>query len=215
MRLRMYVTLPDLASARQLANDLLLARIEDQHMHFLARRGTDLGELHEASYLQKTDAVHGASTGLVIGGVVGVLRRAAAGVLPARRAHRAAGRRADRRAGRRRARHLGREHGRAAGAQLAPEGLRPRHRGGQDPADARRARGPLRGDPRRSSRAPIPRPRTAAASRPCRRSRRADSLLHARTTTSSWRSCWRSLAVGRDVRTSRPRTKRFTSALYQ
>ena len=73
MRLRMYVTLPDLASARRLANDLLLARIEDKHMHFLARRGTDLGELHEASYLQKTDAVHGAFTGLVIGGVVGVL----------------------------------------------------------------------------------------------------------------------------------------------
>lgn len=73
MRLRMYVTLPDLASARKLADDLLLARIEDRHMHFLARRGTDLGELHEASYLQKTDAVHGAFTGLVIGGVVGVL----------------------------------------------------------------------------------------------------------------------------------------------
>jgi hypothetical protein len=73
MRLRMYVTLPDLASARKLANDLLLSRIEDRHMHFLARRGTDLGELHEASYLQKTDAVHGAFTGLVIGGVVGVL----------------------------------------------------------------------------------------------------------------------------------------------
>jgi hypothetical protein len=69
----MYVTLPDLASARRLADDLLLARIEDRHMHFLARRGTDLGELHEASYLQKTDAVHGAFTGLVIGGVVGVL----------------------------------------------------------------------------------------------------------------------------------------------
>jgi hypothetical protein len=73
MRLRMYVTLPDVASARQLANDLLLARVEDRHMHFLARRGTELGELHEASYLQKTDAVHGAMTGLVIGGVVGVL----------------------------------------------------------------------------------------------------------------------------------------------
>lgn len=73
MRLRMYVTLPDLAAARQLANDLLLARIEDRHMHFLARRGTDLGELHEANYLQKTDAMHGAFTGLVIGGVVGVV----------------------------------------------------------------------------------------------------------------------------------------------
>jgi uncharacterized membrane protein YeaQ/YmgE (transglycosylase-associated protein family) len=69
----MYVTLPDVASARRLANDLLLARIEDRHMHFLARRGTDLGELNEASYLQKTDAVHGAFVGLVIGGVMGAV----------------------------------------------------------------------------------------------------------------------------------------------
>ena len=69
----MYVTLPDLASARQLANDLLLARIEDKHMHFLARRGTDLGELHQASYLQKTDTVHGAFVGLVIGGLMGAV----------------------------------------------------------------------------------------------------------------------------------------------
>ncbi|HXN15370.1 MAG TPA: DUF1269 domain-containing protein, partial [Usitatibacter sp.] len=72
MRLRMYVTLPDLTSAKKLADDLLLARIEDRHMHFLARRGTDLGELHEASYLHKTDTVHGAFVGLVIGGVMGV-----------------------------------------------------------------------------------------------------------------------------------------------
>ncbi len=73
MRLRMYVTLPDLASARRLADDLLLARIEDRHMHFLARRGTDLGELHEASYMQKTDTMHGAFVGLVIGGIMGTV----------------------------------------------------------------------------------------------------------------------------------------------
>ena len=73
MKLRMYVTLPDVASARQLANDLLLARVEDKCMHFLARRGTDLGELHEASYLQKTDTVHGAFVGFVIGGLMGVI----------------------------------------------------------------------------------------------------------------------------------------------
>ena len=73
MKLRMYVTLPDVASARKLADDLLLARIEDRHMHFLARRGTDLGELHEASYLMKTDTVHGAFTGMVLGGILGVL----------------------------------------------------------------------------------------------------------------------------------------------
>ena len=71
MRLRMYVTLPDVSSARKLANDLLLARIEDKHMHFLARRGTDLGELNEASYLQKTDTVHGAFVGFVIGALMG------------------------------------------------------------------------------------------------------------------------------------------------
>ena len=73
MRLRMYVTLPDVQSARNLANDLLLARIEDKHMHFLARRGTDLGELREASYLHKTDTVHGAFVGMVIGGTLGAL----------------------------------------------------------------------------------------------------------------------------------------------
>jgi len=69
----MYVTLPDVASARSVANDLLLARIEDRHMRFLARRGTDLGELNEASYFHKTDAIHGAFVGLVIGGVLGAL----------------------------------------------------------------------------------------------------------------------------------------------
>ena len=73
MRLRMYVTLPDVASARKLADDLLLARIEDRRMHFLARRGTDLGELHQATYLQKTDAVNAAFRGLLVGGVMGVL----------------------------------------------------------------------------------------------------------------------------------------------
>lgn len=73
MRLRMYVLLPDLDSARRVADDLLLARIEDRHMKFLARRGTDLGDLHEASYLEKTDAWHGAFTGMVLGGAVGAL----------------------------------------------------------------------------------------------------------------------------------------------
>jgi len=73
MRLRMYVTLPDVASARKLADDLLLARIEDKRMHFLARRGTDLGELHQASYLQKTDTVNAFFKGGLIGAVMGVV----------------------------------------------------------------------------------------------------------------------------------------------
>jgi hypothetical protein len=73
MRRRLYFLLPDLESARLTANDLLLARVEFRHMHFLARRGADLGDLHEANPLQKTDLVHGAEVGLVLGGVCGLL----------------------------------------------------------------------------------------------------------------------------------------------
>jgi hypothetical protein len=73
MRRRLYFLLPDLGSAIQTANDLLLARVEDRYMHFLARRGMSLGQLHEANYLQKSDAVHGAELGLVLGGVGGFL----------------------------------------------------------------------------------------------------------------------------------------------
>jgi uncharacterized membrane protein YeaQ/YmgE (transglycosylase-associated protein family) len=70
---RIYFVLPDVESARRVADDLLLARVDDKRMHFLARRGTDLGDLREATYLQKSDLKHSASLGLVIGAVAGVL----------------------------------------------------------------------------------------------------------------------------------------------
>jgi hypothetical protein len=73
MRRRLYFLLPDLGSAIQTANDLLLARLEDRYMHFLAKRGMSLGALHEANTFQKSDAVHGAELGFVIGGVGGFL----------------------------------------------------------------------------------------------------------------------------------------------
>ena len=71
MRRRLYFLLPDVESARHTADDLLLARVEDRHMHFLARRGTDLAELHEAGYLIKTDFLHGAGVGLGLGALGG------------------------------------------------------------------------------------------------------------------------------------------------
>lgn len=79
MRHRLYFVMPDLASAIRTANDLLLARIEDRHMHFLGRRGMSLGELHEASYLQKSDLRHalwlGVGLGALCGMVLGVFLR--------------------------------------------------------------------------------------------------------------------------------------------
>jgi hypothetical protein len=71
MRRRIQYLLPDVQSARRMMDDLLLARIEHRHIHVLARRGTPMDGLHEASMMQKSDLVHGAQMGLMIGAVLG------------------------------------------------------------------------------------------------------------------------------------------------
>jgi hypothetical protein len=71
MRRRLYYLLPDAGSARRIMDDLLLARIEERHIHFLARPGTPMEGLHEANVLQKTDLVHGAQQGALIGAALG------------------------------------------------------------------------------------------------------------------------------------------------
>jgi len=82
MRRRLYFMVPDVASARQVHNELLLARIENGHIHVLAKDGVPLAGLHEASILQKTDFVHGAETGLVVGGGLGIIAGIVAVVFP-------------------------------------------------------------------------------------------------------------------------------------
>jgi hypothetical protein len=77
MRRRLYFVLPDVESAKRTADDLLLARVEDRYMRFLARRGTELEPLHEAGYLDKSDVVHAAAVGLAIGAIIGALAGAA------------------------------------------------------------------------------------------------------------------------------------------
>jgi hypothetical protein len=73
MRRRLYFMLPDVASGRRIRDELLLAKIEDSHIHVLARDDVNLGDLHEASILQKTDVVHGAEIGVATGGVIGIV----------------------------------------------------------------------------------------------------------------------------------------------
>ncbi|TCP10678.1 dihydroorotase [Crenobacter luteus] len=72
MRKRIYYLIPDLDSAKRVMNDLLLARIEEKHIHFLAREGSDLSTLHRANLLQESDIVHGAEMGLAVGGMTGL-----------------------------------------------------------------------------------------------------------------------------------------------
>jgi hypothetical protein len=73
MRRRIYWLLPDLASARRTMDDLLLARIAEPHIHFVAREDTDMSGLHAANVLQTSDVLRAAQLGLVVGGVVGAV----------------------------------------------------------------------------------------------------------------------------------------------
>jgi hypothetical protein len=77
MRRRLYFMLPDIPSARALLDELLLKRIEERHMHFMAREGSLPSDMPDANFLHKTDLVHGAQMGLMVGGGAGLI----AGVL--------------------------------------------------------------------------------------------------------------------------------------
>lgn len=71
MRRRLYWMLPDVVCARRVVDDMLLARIEERHMHFVAREGTDMSGLHPANVLQTSDLIRAAEFGLVVGAVTG------------------------------------------------------------------------------------------------------------------------------------------------
>jgi hypothetical protein len=71
MNRRLYFVLPDVESAKQVERDLLLAKISDDRMYFLGKRGMDLQDLPEATTAEKTDFMHGAMVGMMSGALVG------------------------------------------------------------------------------------------------------------------------------------------------
>ncbi|MGO4153003.1 DUF1269 domain-containing protein [Cupriavidus sp. YAF13] len=82
MRKRIFWLLPDLVSARRTMDDLLLARIENSHIHFVARDGADMSGLHEANLFQTSDIVHAAEMGLMVGGGIGIVAGALVAMFP-------------------------------------------------------------------------------------------------------------------------------------
>ena len=82
MRKRIFWLLPDLASARRTMDDLLLARIENSHIHFVGRDGADMTGLHEANLFQTSDIVHAAEMGLMVGGGVGIVAGVVVAMFP-------------------------------------------------------------------------------------------------------------------------------------
>lgn len=80
---RIYFLVPDLPLAKRIVDELLLARIEERHLHVLAKRGTPLEDLPEASLLQKSDFISAVQRGLALGGATGMLAGLVALTLPA------------------------------------------------------------------------------------------------------------------------------------
>jgi hypothetical protein len=73
MRKRIYWLLPDVQSALDTMDDLLLGYVELRRMHFLAREGTDMNDLPVATVLQTSDVARAVQVGLIVGAVVGGL----------------------------------------------------------------------------------------------------------------------------------------------
>jgi hypothetical protein len=82
MMRRIYFLAPNIDVAKKVVDELLLARVEERHIHVLAKRGTPLEDLPEASFLQKTDFVPALEQGVALGGATGVLAGLVAVALP-------------------------------------------------------------------------------------------------------------------------------------
>ncbi|MFD0928873.1 hypothetical protein ACFQ1T_03670 [Methylophilus glucosoxydans] len=73
MRRRLYFVLPNLHSAQAVMNELLLDRIDENHIHFHARHEHLLAQLPKAGAVEKSDVLYSAMAGFVFGAIVGLL----------------------------------------------------------------------------------------------------------------------------------------------
>jgi hypothetical protein len=79
---RIFFLVPNVASGRGIVDDLLLARVEERRIHVLAREGTPLEDLPEATIAQRTDLIPALERGAAAGGVTGALLGLAAVTFP-------------------------------------------------------------------------------------------------------------------------------------
>ncbi len=81
---RLYFLTPKVESARQIVDELLLARVDSRHIHIMAADHHVLTEanLPEANLLQESDFIPAVERGLAIGGATGVLAGLAAIAIP-------------------------------------------------------------------------------------------------------------------------------------
>ena len=79
---RLYFLLPSIEITNKVVDELLLKRIDDHHIHVVAKEGVPLGDLPEANLLQKSDFIPAVERGLAVGGITGMLAGLAAITFP-------------------------------------------------------------------------------------------------------------------------------------
>ena len=79
---RLYFLMPDITTTHSLVNELLLSHVEERYIHVLAKEGTPLEDLPEASLFQKSDFVPAIERGLTLGAATGVICGLVAMALP-------------------------------------------------------------------------------------------------------------------------------------
>jgi hypothetical protein len=72
---RLYFLVPTVESATQIVDELLLARIEERHIHIAAKDHHALHDAHlpEANLLQESDFIPAVEKGIAVGGATGVV----------------------------------------------------------------------------------------------------------------------------------------------
>jgi hypothetical protein len=79
---RLYFMVPDIDTANKVVDELLLKRVDEHHIHVVAKEGTPMGDLPEANLLQKSDFIPAMERGLAVGGITGLLAGIAAVTFP-------------------------------------------------------------------------------------------------------------------------------------
>jgi hypothetical protein len=81
---RLYFVVPTIESAKTIVDELLLARVEERHIHIVAKDHVALEKAHlpEAGLFEESDFVPALERGLAVGGATGLLAGIAAVTFP-------------------------------------------------------------------------------------------------------------------------------------
>lgn len=79
---RLYFLVPDIEHTRTIVDELLLARVDEKHIHIIAKEGTPLEDLPEAKLSQKSDLIPALERGLALGGLSGIVAGIVAVTIP-------------------------------------------------------------------------------------------------------------------------------------